>query len=122
MSRRKHSEEFKREAVRLTHEPGRTLNEIGDQLGIHPSTLRRWRERLRRDGEEPFSETIRPTATDDEVARLRREIARVTEERELLKRAQDFFEKRRSGSLQLSILNEPARVWRQRARARPSSA
>ena len=39
MSRQKHSEEFKREAVRLTYEPGRTLKEIGDHLGINASML-----------------------------------------------------------------------------------
>jgi transposase len=102
MSRQTHSDEFKREAVRLTYEPGRTLKEIGDHLGINPSMLWRWRERVKRDGEAAFSATSgkatasRPKATDDEVARLRRELARVTEEREILKKAVAFFAKERS--------------------------
>jgi transposase len=103
MSRQKHSEEFKREAVRLTYEPGRTLKEIGDHLGINASMLWRWRERVKRDGEDAFLEkgkpkatARRPKATDDEVARLRRELARVTEEREILKKAVAFFANQRT--------------------------
>ena len=103
MSRQKHSEEFKREAVRQTYEPGRTLKEIGDHLGINPSMLWRWRERVKRDGEDAFLEagkpkttTIRPKPIEDEVARLRRELARVTEEREILKKAVAFFANHRS--------------------------
>lgn len=103
MSRQKHSEEFKREAVRLSYEPGRTLKEIGDHLGINASMLWRWRERVKRDGEDAFLEpgkpkaTARPAkATNDEIARLRRELARVTEEREILKKAVAFFSSQRS--------------------------
>lgn len=110
MSRQKHSEEFKREAVRLTYEPGRTLKEIGEHLGINPSMLWRWRERVKRHGEDAFLEPGkpkaapgrpkttggRPKATDDEVARLRRELARVTEEREILKKAVAFFANQRT--------------------------
>jgi len=103
MSRQKHSEEFKREAVRLTYEPGRTLKEIGDHLGINASMLWRWRQRVKRDGEDAFLEpgkpkstTRRPKSTDDEVARLRRELARVTEEREILKKAVAFFANHRT--------------------------
>lgn len=58
---------------------------------------------MKRDGEDAFLEpgkpkstTRRPKSTDDEVARLRRELARVTEEREILKKAVAFFANHRT--------------------------
>jgi transposase len=96
MSRQKHSEEFKREAVRLTYEPGRTLKEVGAHLGIDPSMLWRWRERVKRHGEDAFPGKGRVKPSDEEVHRLRRELARVTEEREILKKALAYFAKHQS--------------------------
>ena len=94
--RRKHSAEFKREAVRLTNEPGRSVSEVADDLGIGQGLLYRWRSELRSDGEEAFPGKGRPKASDEEVQRLRRELERVTEEREILKKALAFFAKHRS--------------------------
>jgi transposase len=95
-SRRKHSAEFKREAVRLTYEPGRTVKEVAADLGIDRGLLQRWRSQMKADGAEAFPGKGRPKASDEEVQRLRRELARVTEEREILKKALAFFAKHRS--------------------------
>jgi transposase len=95
-SRRKHSAEFKREAVRLTYEPGRTVAEVADRLGIARGLLQRWRSQMKADGAEAFPGQGRPRASDEEVVRLRRELARTIEEREILKKALAFFAKHRS--------------------------
>ena len=95
-SRRKHSAEFKREAVRLTYEPGRTIGEVAGDLGIDRSLLQRWRSQMKSDGAEAFPGKGRTKGSDEEVQRLRRELARVTEEREILKKALAFFAKHRS--------------------------
>jgi len=96
MSERKnYPADFKREAVRLTYEPGRTLRQVSKDLGIHPSMLHRWREALKADGDKAFPGKGRVDA-GDELHRLRRELARTKEERDILKKALAFFAKQRS--------------------------
>jgi transposase len=41
-SRRKFSDEYKREAVRLAIEPGVTKRQVGRELGINANMLSRW--------------------------------------------------------------------------------
>jgi transposase len=94
--RRKHSAEFKREAVRLSHEPDRTVGEVAASLGIDRGLLQRWRKELGEHGVEAFPGNGRLKASDDEVARLRRELARAQQERDILKKALGFFAKERS--------------------------
>jgi transposase len=95
-SRRKHSDEFKREAVRLTYEPGRSVAAVATDLGIDRSLLTRWRVQMRpNDVAEAVVHTGKPRTTSDEIQHLRRELARVTEEREILKKALAFFAKHR---------------------------
>src|SRR5262245_1442613 len=95
-SRRKHSAEFKREAVRLSEDPDRTVSEVAAGLGISRGLLYRWRSELKADEAQAFPGKGRLKPADEEVARLRRELARVTEEREILKKAVEFFAKHRS--------------------------
>ena len=44
--RRRFSEEFKREAVRLAFEGGRPVSEVARELEVRPDMLRRWRRKL----------------------------------------------------------------------------
>ena len=95
-SRRKYSAEFKHEAVRLTLEPGRTVAEVAANLGISPGVLQRWKSQLKAEGKGAFPGHGRPKAGDEEVLRLRKELARVQQERDILKKAVAFFAKERS--------------------------
>ena len=95
-SRRKHSAEFKREAVRLSREADRTVGEVSASLGIDRGLLQRWRKELGEHGAEAFPGNGRLKASDDEVARLRRELSRAQQERDILKKALAFFAKERS--------------------------
>lgn len=70
-SRRKHSPEFKREAVRLTYEEGRTVGGVADSLGIDRSLLQRWRSQMSDQGAHAFPGQGRPKASDEELVRLR---------------------------------------------------
>ncbi len=47
-TRRRYTEEFKREAVALTYSPGKTIKEEADDLGINRSMLTWWRSELKR--------------------------------------------------------------------------
>jgi len=95
-SRRKHSAEFKREAVRMTLEPGRTVSEVAANLGIAPGLLQRWRSKLKAEGADAFPGAGRTKASDEELARLRKELARTQQERDILKKALAYFAKERN--------------------------
>lgn len=93
MKRKRYTREFKQEAVRLAEESERSLDEVALELEIHPNTLYKWRRQFLEDGEEAFPGHGNLKPADDEVRRLRRELARVKEERDILKKAVAFFAK-----------------------------
>jgi len=85
----KFSAEYKREAVAMLDAPGVTVNQIAADLGIGATVLGRWRRELRRQPQQAFVGHGRPR--DEEVSQLRRELARVTKERDFLREAATFF-------------------------------
>lgn len=90
--RRKHSKEFKEEAVKLVTEQGYPISEAARNLGIHPSVLGRWKRKL----ETKAGEDATPAgsaAMQLELNRLRKENKRLQMEREILKKAAAFFAK-----------------------------
>ena len=91
--RRTFTREFKVEAVRLSLENGRSGADVARQLGIHPNVLYRWRKELLEDSVEAFPGQGKMKASDEEVAQLRREVALLREDREILKKALAFFSK-----------------------------
>ena len=95
-SRRKYSAEFKREAVQLTFDSGRTISEVAANLGINPGLLQRWKSEMKAHGPDVFPGNGRPRASDEELLRLKTELARVQQERDILKKALAFFARERS--------------------------
>lgn len=96
-SRRKYSAEFKREAVQLTLEQGRTVGEVAANLGVDRSLLQRWRSQMKAHGPDVFGGgTGRPKSSDEEVTQLRKDLARAQQERDILKKALAYFAKERS--------------------------
>ena len=91
MTRKQYTREFKREAARLAEESGKPLVELARELDIHPNTLYKWRRAYLGDGEDAFPGQGKLTSADEEIRRLRRELARVKEERDILKKATQFF-------------------------------
>ena|ERR671919_268479 len=89
----RYSEEFKREAVRLV-ETGKALKQIARDLGISVDTLRTWRQRFGKEARQAVGRReARVPLLEEENRRLRRENARLLEEREILKKATAFFAK-----------------------------
>lgn len=91
-SRKQYSDEYKSQAVRLMKESGKPVTQIARELGVNTNMLHRWAR------EEHVAEIAGNTrsgvkADQEELARLRRELARVTAERDFLKRAAAFFAK-----------------------------
>ena len=91
MGRRRYSEEYKREAVTMTRLPGATLQQVACDLGLNANMLGRWRKVLEEHGNHAFPG--QGHARDAEIMRLKRELAKVTKERDFLKEAATFFAK-----------------------------
>jgi transposase len=91
-SRKQYSDEYKSEAVRLVKDSGKPVTQIARELGINANVLHRW---AREEHEAQAAGRTRGIvkAEQEELVRLRRELARVTQERDFLKRAAAFFAK-----------------------------
>ena len=89
--RRKYSAEFKREAVALANDPSVTQSQIAQELGISANMLGRWSREVKELGTQVFGGQGKPR--DEEITRLKRELARVKKERDFLKEAAAFFAK-----------------------------
>ena len=92
---RHYSDEFKREAVRLLKESGKTLTEQARELGIDPTTLWAWRDKADHENDPVTEQNIEGTllTKDEEIRRLKRENEILREERDFLKKATAFFAK-----------------------------
>ena len=67
------------------------MNETATRLGVHSTSLRQWMRELVADGEQAFPGQGRLKADEEEISKLRLDLKRVTEEREILKKAALFF-------------------------------
>jgi transposase len=91
--RRKYDREFKVEAVKLVTGGGRAVAEVARNLGIHENLLYKWREKYTEDIAHAFPGKGRLKPAEEEVRRMRRELADVTQERDILKKALAIFSK-----------------------------
>jgi transposase len=91
-TRRSFTEDFRREAVRLTQTSGRTISQVAEDIGIGLSTLTRWKRKY----QEADLLSGPQDDVEKELARLRKENRLLREERDLLKNAAVFFAKETS--------------------------
>jgi transposase len=93
--RRQFSRDFKLEAVRQVIDGKRPVAEVARELRIRADMLHKW---MRAAGAAPPAEAVFPgngklSAQDEEIRRLRREVAQLREERDILKKATAYFAK-----------------------------
>lgn len=91
-TRRRYSEEFKRDAVELVTEQGYSLAEAARSLGIHANLVRRWKEKLMQGKDKKQDQTLSESERA-ELRRLREENRKLRMEKEILKKATTFFVK-----------------------------
>jgi transposase len=89
-TRRRYTEDFKREAVRLVRESAHPVAQVARDLGIPENVLYRWRAQHRQ-AEAHGTTRAAQRAEAEALTRVQRELARVTQERDCLKRAAAFF-------------------------------
>jgi transposase len=93
---RRFSREFKVEALRRLAVGDKPATQLAMELGIRRNMLLKWREQLRIKGDRAFAGAGRPAKSEQsELVRLKTELQRVTEERDILKKAAAYFAKRR---------------------------
>jgi transposase len=85
--------EFKRDAVQLVTEKGIPVGKVARDLDIHPNLLHLWRREFLKDGEKAFTGKGCVKPENAEIRKLRKELERAREERDILKKALAVFSK-----------------------------
>lgn len=87
---RRHTDEFRAEAVRIALTSGLTRKQVAADLGVGFSTLNKWVQEERKDPDRPTTQSD----LERELADLRKENRLLREERDILKKATIFFAER----------------------------
>jgi len=93
MERRQFTREFKLEAVRLIKERGVSYARASEDLEVHPTQLRDWVKKFAEDPQQAFPGHGQQKPEQQEIAQLKREVARLKAERDILKKAAAYFAK-----------------------------
>lgn len=91
--RRKFDKAFKEQVVIRIISKETTIGKIAEELGVHHTTLRDWVRNYKADGENAFPGKGNLKPEDEELRRLRRQLADLKEENEILKKAAAYFAK-----------------------------
>ena len=89
MSNKRYPEEFKIEAVRQIVERGHPVAEVSSRLGVSQHSLYAWIKQQQM----PVGQRQEQLSQSEELRRLKAELKRVTEERDILKKAAAYFAK-----------------------------
>jgi len=87
--KRRYSLEFKHGAVEQARQRGVSCAQVARELGVAANLLTRWKREADAEGGQAFNGTGSPR--DEELARLKRELARVKKERDFLREAATYF-------------------------------
>ena len=93
MERKKYAAEFKREAVKLARQEGVSRAKVAQELGLNVTMLGRWIQEARSGKWELTAGKPLKTEQQQEIERLRRELAKAKTERDILKKAVGYFAK-----------------------------
>jgi len=84
--RKKYDEDFKKNAVKLSHASPKTIKEIAEDLGIHENLMYIWRKKYTLDGDKTRYATL-----EEENRDLKKQLAETKIERDMLKKAAAYF-------------------------------
>ena len=93
MAKRTFTREFKLEAVKLVKERGVSMSQASRDLGLHLNVLRKWVKDVEADPAHAFPGQGQMKADQAEIAKLRKEVAKLKMERDILKKAAAYFAK-----------------------------
>jgi transposase len=90
-TRRKYTREFKLEAVQLALSRDGNVSEVARNLGVNPNMLNRWIREYRADSQYAFPGLGKLKEPDEEIRKLKKELADTRMERDILKKALSIF-------------------------------
>ncbi|MYW64406.1 transposase [Streptomyces sp. SID8379] len=90
----RYSEEFKQDAIKLVASTGRSINSVAKELGVNTESLRKW-VRAAETATGGAGEPMNP-AEREELKRLRKQVRELELEKEILKKAAQYFAKEMS--------------------------
>jgi len=85
----RYTDEFKQEAVKQVTNNNYAIKDVAERLGIHPDSLKTWVSRYK--DPQSTNEYAQLKTMHDEMKKLKSELKRVTEERDILKKAAAYF-------------------------------
>jgi transposase len=83
----RYTDEFKRDAVSQITDRGYSVKQVAERLGVCTKSLYDWKKQFHK----PSKERKQEVADGAEIRRLKAELLRVTEERDILKKATAYF-------------------------------
>jgi transposase len=90
-TRRKYTKEFKLEAVQLALSRGGNASEVARNLDVNPNMLNRWIREYQADSQYAFPGLGKLKEPDEEIRKLKKELADTKMERDILKKALSIF-------------------------------
>jgi transposase len=91
--RKTYDKEFKLSAVKMIVEGGMSLSQVSGDLGINENSLHKWKKDYLSDQQNAFPGKGRLKPEEEELRKLKRQLSRVTMERDILKKAIGYFTK-----------------------------
>lgn len=88
---RTYDKDFKINAVNIYKSSGRSLKKIAEELGLATSTLSQWVQDYKKEGTQSFPGKGQVRSSEEELRALRKELAHVRQERDILKKAVAIF-------------------------------
>ena len=99
--RRKFSKEFKLDVINIVKLGEKNVREISKELDIQDVTIYSWIRKYKEEKEEAFPGEGKLKSSEEELRKLRKQLADVTEERDILKKAISIFSKDQKKSIYL---------------------
>lgn len=93
MAKRRFTREFKLEAVKLVKKRGASMSQASRDLDIHLNVLPKWVKDVEANPAEAFPRQGQMKADQAEIAKLRKEVAKLKLERDIVKKAAAYFAK-----------------------------
>lgn len=98
-----YDEEFKRNAVTMLVMSNKTLVQVSSELGVSKGALEKWKKKYKTELDSNYKQSsggMKPSDIIEENRQLRKELARVTWQRDILKKATSILSERPLGGMQ----------------------
>lgn len=89
--RKTYDKEFKLSAIKMIVEGGMKVSQVSKDLGINENSLHNWKRAYLLDQQNVFPGKGKMKPEEEELRRVKKELARITMERDILKKAIGYF-------------------------------